>query len=394
MDEVGLIRRGAVLIRNGIIEAVGSAASLTKTGAARRARRIDAGGRVVLPGFVDSHTHALFAGSRVDEYVARIAGATYEEIARAGGGIQASAARTRSATMPELVEQLSGVVRRFLEYGTTTLEVKSGYGLDVAQELKLLEAVRRASARCHAELVPTLLLHDVPARFKTARAAYLVAVTRRLIPTVSTRRLAEFCDVFCDRGYFSLAEARAILSAAARAGLKLKIHAEQLSHSGAARLAARLKTVSADHLEHIQQADLTAMKRHGTIATLLPGSVFHLGETRYPPARRIIDAGIPVAVATNFNPGSAPSLNLQMTMALACSQMRMSPAEAVTAATINGAHAINRGRQVGSIEIGKQGDLVVMEVSDYREIPYFFGMNHCAVVIKRGRVVCSREGVI
>jgi imidazolonepropionase len=390
MRELKSIRNGAVLIRNGMISAVGPAHRVRKDARARGARILDAEGRVVMPGFVDSHTHAAFAGSRVAEYVARIQGASYEAIARAGGVIQATAKRLQATRLPILVDHLCRVAREFLEYGTTTIEVKSGYGLDLKQEVKILNAIRAAAARLDLDLVPTLLIHDVPHRFKTQRSAFLQQVRRNLIPYVVRAGLAEFCDVFCDRGYFSMSETTQLLTSASQAGLALKLHSEQLTHSGSASLAAHLGVVSADHLDHVQAVDIRRMNKYGTIATLLPGTNLHLGDTRYPPARQLIERGVPVALATNFNPGSSPTVNMQLMLSLACSYMHMSPEEAIVAATINGAYAVKRGDQVGSIEIGKQGDLVMMDVSDYREIPYFFGMNHCVHVVKKGRVVWSK----
>jgi len=388
MRELGLVRHGALLIRDGRVAAVGSRADVTRTASGRSVVRMDAEGKVVMPGFVDSHTHALFVGTRVDEYVARIEGMTYEEIARAGGGIQASAKRMRAARVPDLIAHVNNILKKFIEYGTTTVEIKSGYGLDVALELKMLEAIHRASSH-EADVVASLLIHDVPAGLRGTRARYLREVIHRLIPTVANRGWAEFCDVFCDRGYFSTREARRILVAASAKGLKPKVHAEQLCHSGGARLAVEVGAVSADHLDRLNAADIRAMARSETIGTLLPGTVLHLGGS-YPPARRMIDQGVPVALATNFNPGSSPTLNMQMIVSLACSQMGMTPAEALVAATVNGAYAVGRGGQVGTLEVGKQADVAIMDVEDYREIPYFFALNHCVAVVKTGRVVFSR----
>jgi imidazolonepropionase len=390
MEDVGVIRHGAILIQQGVIAAVGPAHRVRKHPQAPGATRLDAKGSVIMPGFVDSHTHALFVGSRVGEYVARIRGTSYEELAGAGGGIQSSARTMRTARLSVLVEVLCRAARQLIEYGTTTVEVKSGYGLEVNQELKMLMAIRTAASRVDVDVVPTLLLHDVPKRFKAERSVFIRQAVRNLIPRAAREGLAEFCDVFCDRGYFSLSETQELLHAGLRAGLALKLHGEQLTHSGAARLAAGLGAVSVDHLDHVKAADIRRMETHGTIATLLPGTTLHLGEARYPPARAFIDKGVPVALATNYNPGSSPTLNMQLILSLACSNMRMSPEEAIVAATINGAHAVKRGGRVGSLEVGKQGDLVMMDVPDYREIPYFFGMNHCLHVVKRGRVVWSK----
>jgi imidazolonepropionase len=390
MRAVGSIRNGALLIRNGMISAAGPAHRVRKVSQARGATILDAEGRVVMPGFVDSHTHAVFAGSRIAEYVARLQGASYEDIARAGGGIQASAKRLQATRLPTLVDHLCRVAQEFLQYGTTTIEVKSGYGLELKQEVKILKAIRAAAGRLALDLVPTLLIHDVPHRFKTRRSAFLRQVIQDLIPSVARAGLAEFCDVFCDRGYFSMSETTQLLASASQAGFALKLHSEQLTHSGSASLAARLGVVSADHLDHVQALDIRRMNKNGTIATLLPGTVLHLGDTGYPPARQLIEGGVPVALATNFNPGSSPTVNMQLMLSLACSSMHMCPEEAIVAATINGAYAVKRGDRVGSLEVGKQGDLVMMDVSDYREIPYFFGMNHCTHVVKKGRIVWSK----
>lgn len=390
MARLGLIRNGAVLVQDGTIAMAGPRARVTGLPEAREATRFDAQGRVVLPGFVDSHTHALFAGSRLEEYEARLAGATYAGLAKSGGGIQASARRLRRATEADLASHLRRVSAGFLEHGTTTAEVKSGYGLEPDQELRMLRVIKEVAAQGPLDLVPTLLLHDVPTRRRGNRSAFLALVIERLIPLAAREGLAEFCDVFCDHGYFSLPEAARLLTAAGKAGLKLKLHAEQLAHSGSARMAAALGAVSVDHLDHLAGADIGRLRDAGTIATLLPGTVLHLGSSRYPPARTLIEGGVPVALATNFNPGSSPTLNMQMILSLACAQMRMTPAEVLAAATINGAHASGRGDQVGSLEPGKQADLIVMDVADYREIPYYFGMNHCVAVIKKGQVVYQK----
>lgn len=391
MANLGLIRNAALLIRGQVVAAAGPEERLARSPEARGADRLDAGGGVVLPGFVDSHTHALFAAPRLDEYEARLGGATEPQAAKVGG-IQASARHLRSASRRMLETQLANAIRWFVEHGTTTAEVKSGYGLDVEPELKMLRAIDVVAARSPFDLIPTLLVHDVPIRLKRQRTRYLQLVLTRLIPQVARQGIAVFFDVFCDRGYFTVAEARTLLNAAARSGLTLKLHAEQLAHTGAARMAAGMGALSVDHLDHLTPSDIPCLSESGTIATLLPGTVLHLGAGRYPPARRLIEASVPVALATNFNPGSSPTPSMQIILSLACSQMRMSPAEAITAATINGAFAVGQGDRVGSLEAGKQADLSIMDVQDYREIPYFFGVNHCVTTIKKGRLLYRRQG--
>ncbi len=350
----GIIRRGAVLIEGENIIAVGSERALAKR--ARRAREMDARGCVVLPGFVDSHTHPVFAASRVEEFEKRIRGVRYD-----GSGIQDSARKVRAATEAELLVGLKERIAQFHRHGTTTIEAKSGYGLTRESELKMLRVIRRAG------LIPTFLVH-------AKDGCELVT------------EIAEFCDVFCDRIAFSVPESRRILVAAKRAGMKLKIHAEQTSHTGGARLAAELGAVSADHLECATEADAMALKKAGVVATLLPGVAFHLGG-KYAPARMLMDAGVTVALATDFNPGTCPCPNMQLVIAIACSQMRMTPVEAIRAATINGARALCREGRIGSLEAGKQADVIVLDVADYRELPYYFGVNHCRTVIRRGKVV-------
>jgi imidazolonepropionase len=341
-----------------------------------------------MPGFLDSHTHLVFAGSRVEDYEQRILGKTYEEIAAAGGGIQLSARLLRGTTRRELAARACRFLTEFAAHGTTTIEVKTGYGLDISGEMKILEVIRQLRRISPLELVPTLLAaHALPAEFKGRSKAYVELMARRLIPEVARKKLAEFVDCFSDRGAFSVAECRRLLAAGARHGLIPRLHAEQLSRTGASRLAVEAGAASADHLDHVSNADIRALARSDVVATLLPGANFHLGLGRYPPARRLIEAGAAVALATDFNPGSSPTLNMQFILSLACTAMRMTPAEAISAATINAAYSLRRGHRLGSLEPGKQADLAVMDVSDYREIPYYFGWNHCVMTVKRGRVI-------
>jgi imidazolonepropionase len=391
LGELGIIRDGGILTRGPRIARVGPSRDLEVEARRLKARAIDCRGCVIMPGFVDSHTHLVFAGSRVEDYEQRIRGKTYEEIAAAGGGIRLSARLLRQASPRELVAQASWFLGEFAAHGTTAIEVKTGYGLDVSGEMKILKVIGQLRRISPLELVPTLLAaHALPAEYKGRSKAYVNLMARRLIPAVARKKLAEFVDCFSDRGAFSVAECRRLLAAGVRHGLIPRLHAEQLSRTGASRLAVELGAASADHLDHVTDADIRALARSDVIVTLLPGANFHLGLRRYPPARRLIEAGAAVALATDFNPGSSPTLNMQFILSLACTAMRMTPAEAISAATINAAYSLRRGHRLGSLEPGKQADLAVMDVSDYREIPYYFGWNHCVLTVKRGRIVYSR----
>lgn len=392
LGELGIVTGGSVLASNGQIAAVGRARDLRGEARRLKARTIDCRSQVVMPGFVDSHTHLVFAGSRVEDYVRRLQGASYEEIAKAGGGIRLTARRVAQASPRSLTAQTLAFLEQFAACGTTTAEVKTGYGLDVANEVKLLKVIREIKRRSRIELVPTLLAaHALPAGFEKRREAYLDRIIRRLIPFAAEERLAEFIDCFCDRGAFSVRECRRVLASGAARGLVPRVHAEQLARTGAARLAIDLGAASADHLDHLTAADIRALARSKTVATLLPGSNLHLGLSRYAPARQLIRAGAAVAVATDFNPGTSPTLNMQFILSLACSQMHLTPAEAVTAATLNAAYSLRRDDRLGSLEAGKQADLIVMDVDDYRQIPYYLAWNHCVLTVKRGCIIYSRR---
>lgn len=390
--ELGLIDQGAVLIEGETIREVGLANELESRYAGLCRQQIDAKGCVVMPGFVDSHAHPVFVSPRDNEYERRIQGATYQEIAEQGGGILSSVRALREVSKDDLLQLSEVRVRQATEYGTTTLEAKSGYGLDLENEQKILEVIRDLQQRLPLELVPTFLgAHEIPPEYRSHRSAYIELLINEMIPAIARQRLAEFCDCFVEPHLFSIADAERIGRAALQHGLGIKLHADQLTRSGATQLGVRLGAASVDHLEQIDAEDIQALAGSQTVATLLPGSVFHLGLSRYPPARALIDAGAPVALATDFNPGSSPTLSMQMVLSLACAQMRMTPAEAIVAATINGAHALGRAHHIGSLEPGKQADLCVMGVEHYRQIPYFFGMNHCRMTIKKGKIVYQRS---
>ena len=391
LSDLDLIEDGAALVRDGVIAAVGTRAQVEALPGTRGTEKLDLGGRVVLPGFVDSHTHLVHAASRVEEYQLKIQGASYEEIARKGGGILNSVKKMRAATADELKKRALAALQQFAAYGTTTLEAKSGYGLDVPSELKILKLHKELAAEQPLEIVSTFLgAHVVPEEFrKKADGAkrYIQLLEENLLPAVAEHQLAEFCDVFCDRGAFSVAESKRVLQAGRQWGLAPRMHAEQLSRTGAARLAILLRAASCDHLEQVNKNDIRALGKSDTVATLLPGCDFHLGLKKYAPARDLIDAGAIVALATDYNPGTSPTLSMPMILSLACTQLRMAPAEAITAATINGACALRRDKQVGSLEVGKQADMAVFDVADYREIPYYFGVNQCWMTMKRGCVI-------
>lgn len=390
--EIGLLRDGALLVRDGRIAAIGPRRRIEALRDSRRARKLDLGGRVVLPGFVDSHTHLIFAASRAAEYEQRIGGASYEEIARAGGGIVNSALSLRKTSSADLKSRARARLAQFGAHGTTTIEAKSGYGLDWESERKILVALRDLEGEQPIEIARTFLgAHVVPPEFRGRADEYVDLLCKRWIPEVAAENLAEFCDVYCDRGAFSVSQSRRILTAARACGLGLRVHAEQVARTGAARLAVELNAASADHLEKLSAGDIRALAKSNVTCTLLPGCCFHLGLAHYAPARKLIDAGAIVGLATNFNPGTSPTLSMPLILSLACTQMRMTPAEAISAATINAAYSLGRHDRVGSLEVGKFADFAVFDVADYREIPYYFGVNHCWLTMKRGKVIFSRN---
>jgi imidazolonepropionase len=392
LAELGLIRDGALLVHGDRIMAIGPRRRIERLKEARRAEKLDFGGRVVLPGLVDSHTHLIFPSCRADEYEQRNSGKTYEQIARAGGGIRSTVRNLRRASANMLRERARLHLRQFAAHGTTTLEAKSGYGLDWKSELKILDLLQQLHQQQPLDIARTFLgAHIVPPEYRRRPEAFVDLLVKRWIPTVATAGLAEFCDVYCDRGAFTEAQARRILTAGRACGLVPRIHAEQLTHTGAARLAIELRAASADHLEKIDRADIRALSLSNVVCTLLPGCGFHLGLRHFAPARRLIDAGAIVALATDFNPGTSPTLSMPMILSLACTQMRMTPAEAIAAATINPAYSLRLHDRVGSLEVGKYADLAAFDVAGYREIPYYFGVNLCSLTMKRGAIIHSKK---
>jgi imidazolonepropionase len=387
MRELAIVDNGALLIRDGKVAAVGARGEI-EAQLPKDAQMIDAGGRVVTPGFVDAHTHLVFAGNRADEFEMRCSGITYQEIARGGGGILSTVRRTRAATEDELLGIAQKHAVWFLRGGTTTIEAKSGYGLNVDAEMKILRVVRQTWKTTPLRCVPTFLgAHEVPEEFRGRTEAYVNLVIEEMLPQVAAEKLAAFCDVFCEPHIFDQQAAGRILEAARLAGLGLRIHADQFSCSGGARLAAKLGARTADHLEHTDDASIAALASAGVQPVLLPGSVYSIGSRHYPPARAMIDAGLAVVLATDFNPGSSPVASMPVVLSLACTQMKMTPAEGLTASTINAACSLGLADETGSLEPGKSADFVIHEGSDYREIPYFLGTQRPMMVFARGERV-------
>jgi imidazolonepropionase len=390
MRELSIIEDGAMLVRDGRIEKVGARCEIEPFIEAG-SKVLDACKRVVMPGFVDAHAHPVFAGTRVDEYEQRASGATYQEIAASGGGIRSTVRRTRAATFEELVDASRRYSEWFLRGGTTTVEAKSGYGLSVEDELKILRAIKQLNAETPLRYVPTFLgAHDIPEEYLDRREEYVSLVIDEMLPRVVSENLAEYSDVFCEARVFSVEESGRILRAARQLGLGLRLHADQLSLSGGALLAAELGSTTADHLEHTDTCGINALKSANVQPVLLPCSVYALGLARYPSAREMIDRGLAVVLATDFNPGSSPTPSMAMALSLASTHMKMSPSEALTAATINAAYSLGRGDSIGSLEAGKRADFVIHDCADYREVAYFFGVEHTRAVYVGGQQVFSR----
>jgi imidazolonepropionase len=394
LQELGIVKDGAVLCVGGKIVSVGTTRAALRDPWLKKNRRkvteIECTGRVVLPGFVDSHTHPVFIGPRLVDFEKRIEGASYEEIAAAGGGIHSSLDGVRKASRTALATKVATVLSEMAAHGTTTVEAKSGYGLTADSELKSLEAIREAASRWTGTVVATLLgAHVVPKEFQGCSQKYVEIVCKVMIPQAATRKLAQFVDVFCDQGAFTAKETEQIFEAAQNHGLSVRAHMGQLSETALMPFL-RFNPASFDHLDHVNEEDVSQLAEQNTVATLVPGANYFLGLKQYPNARRFIDAGVPVALATDYNPGSSPTLSMPMAMSLACTHMKMSPAEAVSASTINGAWALRMADRKGSIEAGKEADLAIFSVTDYREIPYWFGANQSVATVLNG-TVASRE---
>jgi imidazolonepropionase len=393
--DLGVLERGCLAAKDGRIVFIGDEREYRRQVRLERSGvEIDATGRTVLPGFVDPHTHLPFAGSREREFEERLRGSSYEAIAARGGGILSTVEATRKASYDALIEMGKGRLNRMLLHGTTTAEAKSGYGLTLEDEIKQLRVVRALDAIHPVDLVPTFLgAHAVPPERRREREAYVREIVDRMIPEVSREGLARFCDVFVDDIAFTIEEAERVLTKAARHGLGLRVHADQLRDGGGAALAARLGAASADHLEHAGEKGIRALAASGTDAVLLPGAAFFMGRGAPGLGRRLVDAGVAVALATDFNPGTCPTEAMSAILPLACMEGGLSPAEAIVASTLNAAHSLGLAGRVGSLEPGKEADVQVLDVPNHLHLVYHFGVNHCRTVVKRGRVVVE-DGAI
>lgn len=390
---LGIIPNGAVAIKGEKIFWIGTTDQLPKELSLRKeGKEVDAQGKVVLPGLIDSHTHLVFAGSRENEFEMRTQGLSYLEIAERGGGILSTVQATRKASFEELFLLGKKRLNRWLSMGVTTLEAKSGYGLSYEDELKILNVTKALQKEHPVEIVSTFLgAHTIPVEYKQRREEYLHLLIDELIPEVAREGLAEFCDVFCEEKAFSLEESRKILEAGKRYGLKPKIHADQLTPGGGAELAAEIGAFSADHLEYISPQGILLLAEKGVVAGLLPGCSFFLSMKRFPPAREMIEKGVRVALATDFNPGSSMTESLPLIMTMGCLLYRMTPSEVIRAVTLNAAKSIDREEKIGTLDPGKQADMVILDIPNYKYLPYHFGVNHTQYVIKKGEIVYHRR---
>lgn len=389
MSELSIIEQGSVWIEDGIIQAVGTDEELLAKYETRLAEAevVDASGKLVTPGLVDPHTHLVFAGSRENEFNMRLQGSTYMEIMNAGGGIHATTRRTQAATHEELFQESYERLNQFLRHGVTTVEAKSGYGMEWETELKQLEVAKQLNEKHVVDIVPTFMgAHAVPKEYKDQPDEFVRLLIEEMIPKVAELRLAEFNDVFCEHGVFTPEQSRKILEAGKRHGLLAKIHADEIEPYEGAELAAEVGAVSADHLLKASEKGMKAMAEKGVVGVLLPGTAYFL-MAESANGRKMVDFGVPVALSTDCNPGSSPTISLPFIMNLGCLKMGMTPAEVITATTINAAHAVNRGREIGSLEAGKKGDVTIFNVENYMKLQYSYGVNHTDTVVKNGQVV-------
>ena len=389
---LGMIQNGAAAIEKGRIFWVGKTEELSgKFSLNRDGREMNATGKVVMPGLIDAHTHLVFAGSRENEFEQRIQGLSYQEIAGRGGGILSTVEATRNSSFDELFSLGKKRLDRMLSKGVTTVEAKSGYGLSLQDEMKILKVMKALQESHPIDIVPTFLgAHTFPKEFREDRAHYVDLLIEEMIPKVAQERLAEFCDVFCEEKAFTLEESKQILETGKRYGLKPKIHADQLSSGGGAELAAEVDAYSADHLEYASPEGIRKMAEKGVTAVLLPGASFFLSMKKYPPARDMIEQGVAVSLATDLNPGSSMTESLPMMMTMGCTMYKLLPKEVIQATTIHAARSMGREKEIGSLEVGKQADLLVLDIPNYRYLPYHFGVDHVETVIKKGKMIYQR----
>ena len=389
MHSLSILESGAIAIQDGVIEAVGRTDNVEQRFKSEQV--VNASGKLVMPGFIDPHTHLVFAGAREDEFELRLQGSSYLEILAKGGGILKTVTETRKASKEQLVNKAKRTLDIMLSHGTTTVEAKSGYGLTTRDEVKCLEATRQLDKTHPIDIVPTFLgAHAIPQEYKGNSDGYVRLVTEETIPKVAHQRLAEFCDVFCEKGVFSVSQSRKILTEGKRHGLRPKIHADELTGLGGAELAAEVGAISAEHLLFASEDGLKAMARQAVTAVLLPMASFALMTGKYADAARIARLGVPIAIGTDFNP-SCWTENMQMVIAFACRQMRLTPAESIAAATINSAHAVGRAREVGSLERGKKADVLILNVPNHKFLGYRFGVNLVDKVVKEGEIVVNKS---
>jgi len=392
MDDLGIVLDGAVAIKDGNIIGVGTTKQLGKKYNKKGIQVINASGKVVLPGFVDCHTHAVFGGDRAGEFVRRLQGANYLEILKKGGGILSTVENTRKLTLEKLINVSKKYLDTMLLHGTTTVEVKSGYGLDKNNELKILKALQYLQKTHPIDIVPTFLgAHTIPSEYQSYPDAYVDFVCN-ILP--AAKAYATFCDVFCDEGGFDAEQTERILSAAKKLGFWLKIHINEFKDIGGVPLAIRLCVTSADHLDNIKHRDILKLKKCGIICVLLPGVPFFLMKDNYAPGRKMVEEGLPIALATDFNPGTCPCGNIQMIITLACLKLGMTPSQAINAVTINAAHAVGMADRIGSIEVGKQADIIILDIQNYNQLPYYFGTNHVKKVFKKGRLIVENKQLV
>lgn len=394
MDDLGIIHNGALAVKDGHVVDVGTNDEINKRYVVDALESIDVGGKVVMPGFIDPHTHAVFGGSRVEEFELRSQGKRYLDILGEGEGILSTVKATRKLSLEELVSTSMPYLDNMLVYGTTTAEIKSGYGLSLDEELKILWSIERLDEKHPLDIISTFLgAHAVPKEFKDDKDGYVKEVLS-MLPVVKERSRARFCDVFCDEGAFSLKDTKRILGEAKSLGFRIKLHACEFEDLGGAFLAVKLDAVSVDHLDHVSEDGIKALAKERITGVLLPGIPFFLGLKNETQARRMIEMGLPVALGTDFNPGSCPTVSMQMIISLACMEMGLTPAQAICASTINAAHALGMGRRVGSLEPGKWADIIVLDIPSYKHLPYEFGMNNVNMVIKGGKIVAEGKRII